>query len=115
MLLSAVSEIMSSKAMVTTNIKDRISAQDVAKLMIKKKVGSVVIIDDTKPIGIITERDILKKVSAQNKNSQDVSSIDIMSSPLVTIRTIDSIDTAAEVMMKNKVKRLVILEEDESM
>ncbi len=115
MLLSAVSEIMSSKAVVTANIKDNISALDVAKLMVKSKVGSVVMVDGTKPIGIITERDILKKVSAQNKNTQDVPSRDIMSSPLVTIRAIDSIDTAAEVMVKNKVKRLVVLGEDGSM
>lgn len=110
-LLSAVSEIMSSKAVVTANVKDNTSALDVAKLMVKNKVGSVVMVDGTKPIGIITERDILKKISAQNKNTQDVSSRDIMSSPLVTIKTIDSIDTAAEVMVKNRVKRLIVLEE----
>ncbi len=38
-----------------------------------------------------------------------------MSSPLVTVKSIDSIDTAAETMAKNKVKRLVVLEQDGSM
>lgn len=116
MLLSVVSEIMSSEAIVTANIKDSISALDIARLMVRNRIGSVIMVDDgNKPIGIITERDILKKVSAQNKNAQDLPARDIMSSPLVIIKTIDSIDTAAEVMVKNKIKRLVVLEEDSSM
>ncbi len=106
---------MSSNELVTKEIKDSTSVLDIAKLMVKTKVGSVVIIDGTKPVGILTERDVLKKVSAENKSAQEVPAKEVMSSPLVTIKTIDSIDTAAEVMVKNRVKRLVVLEEDGSM
>jgi len=114
MVLSAVSEIM-SKTVVTASIKDSPSALDIAKIMAKNKIGSVVMVDGSKPIGIITERDILKKVSAQSKGAQEVSARDIMSSPLVTIKAIDSIDIAAESMLKHRVKRLVVIEEDGSM
>lgn len=106
---------MSSRAVVTASIRDNPSALDVAKLMVKNKVGSVVMVDGSKPVGMITERDILKKVAAENKSAQEVPARDIMSSPLVAIKTIDSIDTAAEAMVKHKVKRLVVLEEDGSM
>jgi CBS domain-containing protein len=106
---------MSSKAVITAIIGDNPSAQDVAKLMAKNRVGSVVIVDGSKPVGIITERDILKKVSIENKSAQQVLAIDIMSSPLVTVKAIDSIDTASQAMVKHKVKRLVVLEEDGSM
>jgi CBS domain-containing protein len=71
--------------------------------------------DKSKPVGIITERDIIKKVSAKNKSADQVSIGSIMSSPLIVIRSIDSIDTAAETMSKNKIKRLVVLEQDGSM
>jgi len=104
---------MSSKAVVTVSIEDNPSALDVAKLMAKNKVGSVVVVD-SRPVGIITERDILKKVSAENKSAQEVPARSIMSSPLVAIKAIDSIDTAAQAMVKHKVKRLVVLEEDGS-
>jgi CBS domain-containing protein len=105
---------MSSKAVITASIRDNPSAQDVAKLMAKNRVGSVVTVDGSKPVGIITERDVLKKVSAENKSAQQVPARDIMSSPLVTVKAIDSIDTAAQAMVKHKVKRLVVLEEDGS-
>jgi|ERR671924_128007 CBS domain-containing protein len=115
--MSAVSEIMSKKPVVTVNINDNPSALDVAKLMVKYRIGSVVIVEgnNSKPVGIITERDIIKKVSAQNKSANQIAAGDIMSSPLVTIKSIDSIDTAADAMAKNNVKRLVVLEHDGSM
>lgn len=83
--------------------------------MSKNKIRSVVVINvNNKPVGIITERDILKKIASENKKAQDVPAVEVMSSPLFTIRAIDSIDTAAEIMTRNKVKRLVVQEQDGS-
>ncbi|HKI10387.1 MAG TPA: CBS domain-containing protein [Nitrososphaeraceae archaeon] len=115
--MSVVSEIMPQKAVVTVDIDDNPSALDVAKLMAKHRIGSVLVIegDNKKPVGIVTERDIIKKVSAQNKSADQVAVRHIMSSPLVTVKSIDSIDTAAETIAENKVKRLVVLEQDGSM
>jgi CBS domain-containing protein len=106
---------MSPKAIVTINVDSSPSAFDVARLMAKDGVGSVVVVGEgNKPLGIITERDLLKKVSAQNKEARQIAAKDIMSSPLFTIKAIDSVETAAEAMVKNKVKRLVIVEQDGS-
>lgn len=117
--MSVVSEIMPKREVVTVDINDNPSVLDVAKLMAKHRIGSVVVVEDNNnnnnPIGIITERDIIKKVSAQNKVADQVAVRHIMSSPLIAVRSIDSIDTAAEAMAKNKVKRLVVLEQDGAM
>jgi CBS domain-containing protein len=117
--VSTVSEIMSQKAIVTVNINDNPSALDVAKLMAKHTIGSVVVVEgknnNNKPVGIITERDIIKKVSAQNKSADQVAVRSLMSSPLIVVKSIDSIDTAADAMAKNNIKRLVVLEQDGSM
>ena len=112
--MSVVSEIMSQREVVTVDINDNPSVLDVAKLMAKHRIGSVVVVEysNNKPIGIVTERDIIKKVSAQNKVADQVAVRHIMSSPLIAVKSIDSIDTAAEAMAKNKVKRLVVLEQD---
>lgn len=116
--VSVVSEIMSQKPVVTVDINDNPSVLHVAKLMAKHRIGSVVVIqgnDDNKPVGMITERDLIKKVSAQNKSADQVAVRSIMSSPLIAVKSIDSIDTAAETMAKNNIKRLVVLEQDGSM
>jgi CBS domain-containing protein len=115
--VSAVSEIIPQKTVVTVSINDNNpSAVQVAKLMAKHRIGSVIVVEgNNKPVGIITEKDLIKKVLAQNKSADQVTVRHIMSSPLVTIKSIDSIDTAAEAMANNKVKRLVVLEQDGSM
>ncbi len=119
--MSVVSEIMpQKKVVVTVDINDNPSALDIAKLMAKHRIGSVVVVegdnsDNKRPVGMITERDIIKKVTAQNKSADQVEVRHIMSSPLITVKSIDSIDTAAETIAGNRVKRLVVLEQDGSM
>lgn len=114
--MSAVSEIMSPKDIVALKAESFPSALDAIKLMIRNKVGSVVVVDiDIKPIGIVTERDILKKVAGLSKSPKDIAVQDIMSFPVNTIKAYDSIETAAAVMEKNKIKRLIVLEEDGSL
>lgn len=115
--VSVVSEIMPKRMVVTIDISTNPSIVDVAKLMAKHRIGSVVVVEGNnyKPIGIITESDIIKKVLAQKKVADQVAVRQIMSSPLIMVNSIDSIDTAAEAMVKNKVKRLVVLEQDGAM
>jgi signal-transduction protein with cAMP-binding, CBS, and nucleotidyltransferase domain len=111
--MSSVSEIMSEKEIVTIVANTGKSAQDVAQIMVKKKVGSVIIIDKkSHPIGIITERDMVKRVCLKDVAASRIKLEEIMSAPLITIMSYDSIDTASQVMIKNNIKRVVVLEED---
>ena len=111
--MSSVSEIMSEKEIVTVVADMGKTAQDVAQMMVKKRVGSVIIIDKKSlPIGIITERDIVKRVCLKNVAASRIKLEEIMSAPLITIMSYDSLDTASRTMVKNNIKRLVVLEED---
>jgi CBS domain-containing protein len=109
--MSAVSEIMSGRP-VTVDGDANPSVLDVVNMMVTNKVGSVIVMVSGKPAGIITERDVLKKISAQNKLPQDVSVKRVMSTPLITVKAYDSVDTAAAIMSKNKIKRLPVVERD---
>lgn len=112
--MSAVSEIMSEDiAVIELDLNP--SALDVAKAMAKSRAGAVIVLKKGRPAGIITERDLLKKVAAKNKKPEDVSAKSVMSSPLVTIRAFDSVDTAAEIMSKHRIKRLPVVEDDGSL
>jgi CBS domain-containing protein len=111
--MSAVSEIMCSKV-VTIDGNSNPSVLDVVNEMIKDKVSSIIILEKGRPSGIITERDVLKKVSAHNKKPEDVAAKNILSSPLITVKAYDSLDTAAQAMTKNRIKRLPVLEDDGS-
>jgi predicted transcriptional regulator len=55
---------------------------------------------------------VVKRVCLQNLATSRIKVEEIMSSPLITIMSYDSIDTASRIMTKNKIKRLIVLEAD---
>ena len=111
--MSTVNEIASRKEIVTITAGTGKTAYDVADLMKINGVGSIIVIDKKRqPIGMITERDMVKRVCLKNVASSRIKVEEIMSSPLITIMSYDSIDTASRVMTKNRIKRLIVLEPD---
>jgi CBS domain-containing protein len=112
--MSAVSEIMSKKNVVSIQSNSEATALDISKLMAKNTIGSILIMDSKNfPIGIITERDIIKKVCIKNILPNEINYRKIMSSPVITIKSYDSIETAAQIMTDNKIKRLPVLEDNQ--
>jgi|RhiMetdeSRZDD1v2_1073273.scaffolds.fasta_scaffold363409_2 CBS domain-containing protein len=89
------------------------NAQDAAKRMRDKKVSSLVVIEkgDT-PVGIVTERDLVRHVCSKDISSDSVLIQEIMSSPMVTIDVNASIEQAADKMIQNKVRHLLIVDKD---
>ena len=108
--MSTVNEIASRKEIVTITADSGKTAYEVADLMKRNRVGSIIVIDKKRqPMGIITERDMVKRVCLKNVASSRIKVEEIMSTPLITIMSYDSIETATKVMTKNKIKRLIIL------
>lgn len=88
------------------------TAQEAAKKMRDKKVSSLVVTDlEDKPIGIVTERDLVRQVCTKVINSNDVIVHHIMSSPLATIDANSSVEVAADIMIQNKVRHLLVVDE----
>ena len=90
------------------------SAQQAAKKMRDKKVSSLVVVDnDDKPTGIVTERDLVRKVCVHDASSNSVPLKDIMSSPLVTTDALSPVEVAADIMIQNRVRHLLVVENDD--
>ncbi len=87
------------------------SAQDVAKVMSEKNIGTIIIVKDNEPIGIITERDLVKKICAKNLRSSEINVNDIISKPLITIQPNSPIELAATLMAENKIRRLPVVKD----
>jgi CBS domain-containing protein len=80
-----------------------------ARLMGEKHIGSLIVEKYATPVGIVTERDLLSKVFAQDKNPKDESVEKVMSYPLVAIGLTSKIKEAAQMMVKKK-SRLAVLD-----
>ena len=88
------------------------TVQEAAELMRKRRVGSCIVMAD-KPIGIVTERDIVHKVVSQDLKASDVKVKDIMSSPIIVIDPYKSIEEAMRVMANGNIRRLPVIENGE--
>jgi CBS domain-containing protein len=109
---NALKEIMSTKLETIDITKN---AQEAAKKMNEKRISSVLVVDgDNKreePLGIVTERDLVIRVCAAGTNSKDVGIREIMSSPVVTVEPNATVETAADLMLSNKVRHLLVIDE----
>jgi CBS domain-containing protein len=86
-----------------------------ASRMVKKDVSCLIISRDDKAFGVISERDILRKVIAVGKDPRKVRVADVISIALVAVTINTSIGEAARKMIDNKVKRLVVVDENRSL
>lgn len=85
---------------------------EVIRKMTKFEVGSVVIIDSAKrPVGIITERDILRKVVEPRLPIDIVTALEVMSRPLVSVSSDASVEQCAKLMSDKRIKKLPVVED----
>ncbi len=84
------------------------SVREVVGKMSKFRIGSVIVVDRDKPVGIITQGDILRKVVEPGHDLVALKARKIMSAPLHTIESQASMEEAARTMVKWNVKRLPV-------
>ncbi len=89
------------------------SVLDAAKKMASKKIGGLVVVEFGRPVGLVTERDILWKVTAKEKNPRKVTVREVMMSPVVTVSPLATLRAAARTMLAHNVRRLVVTRLDE--
>ncbi len=81
------------------------------KMCSKDQSGSCIVLKDGVAVGIVTEQDINCKVVARDLRPSDVHINEIMTSPLITIGTDKTIEDAAHLMIRNRVRRLPVINE----
>lgn len=86
------------------------SAKEAALKMTEKNVSSLLVVDEEGiPIGIVTERDLLRKVCTKDIPSQLVIVQNIISSPIKTISSETPIDEVADFMVRNKIRHVLVV------
>ena len=85
------------------------TVEDAAAKMVEHSTGCVIITDEGNPVGIVTERDIVRKVVSARKNPARILLRDIMSSPIVWVPKNTDILDAAKQMSKLNLRKLVIM------
>ena len=102
-----VKDVMSSPVV---TIEENAPANRAAELMDKHGLGCIIVTSkDAKPLGIITERDLVGRVLAKNVKPDTIKTKDVMTSPLMTIEPDETISEAARRMSRLNIRRLGVI------
>jgi len=89
------------------------SVQEVVATMSKYDISSVIVVQEKRPVGMITHKDIVSKIVQTRIPPDAVKAIEVMTTPVVTISEDASIEEAAKLMSKRHIKKLVIVRNGE--
>lgn len=102
-----VLDIMSKEPLV---VSPDATVREAAALMKQRDVGSLLVVADDRPSGIITEKDLVNKVVAEDRKASDLRVEDVMSSPVLTVGPYQEVLEAARIMAERKIRRLAVVE-----
>jgi CBS domain-containing protein len=103
----SVSDVM-SRRLITADVSE--TADRLGARMANGRVGCIIITSDTRPVGIVTERDLVVKVVSRNVAPSSVRAEELMSRPLITIGPEKSVELASREMVRNRIRRLPVVQ-----
>lgn len=106
-----VKEIMTHEPVCCT---PDINLRDVAQMMVEHDCGEIPVVDDLenlKPLGVITDRDIVCRTVAKGENPLEMIAGDCLSSPCVTVGEDASLDECCRALEENQVRRVPVVDE----
>lgn len=106
---SVIADIMSSPVI---TVEGEANARDAAILMTDRRIGSIIVTERGRPVGIVTERDLLERVVSPCRDPCETRMKEIMSSPLITVPGDTNILEAMRKMREKDISRLVVMEGD---
>ena len=111
--MKLVQHLLDRKGTELISIVRDASVFDAIKLMADRGVGSLLVMDERKLIGIVTERDYARKVIIKGRSSESTEVGEIMSTDLVTATSQQTVDDCMNVMTDRRIRHLPVVDEGE--
>ena len=92
------------------SVPERATVKEAAELMDKHEIGCLIVVKNGKPVGIVTETDMVKRVILGPVDPENTMVRKIMSRPLVVVGTQISIEEASKIMRERKIRKLPVIE-----
>jgi CBS domain-containing protein len=110
--MATVEDILMAKGPSVITAIPSITAHEAVKMMCEANVGSVVVTDEHKVIGIFTERDLLRRVIAPGRDPATTEISQVMSTPVHHVGLATSARKCAEILNREHIRHLAIIEDD---
>ena len=111
--MSTVSEVISRKGSRVFTVDPHSTVFDAITQMVRHSVGALVVIQDDAVLGVLTERDYLRKIAVEGRTSRTTLVHEIMSSPVVAVSPAEDINQCMALMTEKRVRHLPVIEHGE--
>lgn len=111
--MKTIKQLLEKKGRTIWSIGPDDSVYNAIALMAEKGIGALIVIDNNKPVGIVSERDYARKVVLKGRSSTATRIRDIMSSPVIYAGTDQTIEGCMALMTDKRIRHLPILEKGE--
>jgi signal-transduction protein with cAMP-binding, CBS, and nucleotidyltransferase domain len=110
--MNTVKKILKRRGGLVWSVNQTNSACDALHLMVEKDVGAVLVMEGETILGIVSERDIARKIVYRNLSAKSTPVSEIMTAPVYTVDADQTIETARALMTAHRVRHLPVLEKD---
>jgi CBS domain-containing protein len=113
--MATIRDLLAIKGTRVESIEPQATVYDAAVRMNQDKIGALVVLDEGRLTGIITERDILQGLVAQRRDAGDTLVEDIMSRQVMCARMHTTLEEARGVMKNRRIRHLPVVDEDDQL
>lgn len=106
-LASTIKDTMKRNIVV---VRPEDSIKEAVRNMASKNIGCLVVVDKNKPVGIMTERDVIKRIMANGVDTEKTRIKEVMTRKIISLSSDRSIKEAVDILDKNKIKKLPVIE-----
>lgn len=107
-----VSDILQTKGSKVHSITSGVTVFEALKAMRENNIGALLVIEDEKLLGIISERDYARKIALLGKSSPDTLVKEIMTEKIISIGPDDNIEKCMELMSEKHIRHLPVIKDD---
>jgi CBS domain-containing protein len=108
--MSLVSDILLDKGSLVHEINAQATVFEAIERMVQHGIGALVVVENGALVGMLTERDYLRKVALAGRTSRTTLVHEIMSAPLISVRLRDGVDDCLALMTERRVRHLPVIE-----
>jgi CBS domain-containing protein len=111
--VARISDILRNKGGDVLKIGASATVYDAIEKMVERNVGSILVTDGDEVVGIMTERDYLRKIALQGRTSRDTQVGEIMTSPLVYVTPQTSVEESMAIMTDRRIRHLPVVDNED--
>jgi CBS domain-containing protein len=111
--MKSVGDILDKKGRYVWSVRPEDTVYDSVKLMADKGIGGVVVLENDKLVGIVTERDYARKVILEDRSSKTSKVADIMTSQVLWVTESETVDECMAIMIEKNLRHLPVFKDEE--